>query len=106
MIPKFSLTEKAKSDLKAIARFTQKRWGREQRNLYLKSLDDCFRQLSSNPAMGRVCDGIKPGYLKFPAGSHVVYYRNRADNSILVVRILHEAMDVEFQFSGKMNNPN
>ena len=41
----FTLTDKAKSDLKDIARFTQKRWGREQRNQYLKDLDACFFRL-------------------------------------------------------------
>ena len=36
----FALTSAAKSDLKAIARFTEKRWGRVQRNLYIKQFDD------------------------------------------------------------------
>lgn len=34
----FALTHKAKTDLHAIALFTEKTWGREQRNLYIKSL--------------------------------------------------------------------
>jgi len=103
---KFSLTEKAKSDLKNIARFTQKRWGKEQRNIYLKSLDDCFHQLNGKPAMGRTCDEIKPGYFKFPTGSHVVYYRSKTEKQIEIVRILHESMDVELQLSGEQNNTN
>ncbi len=32
----FALTRAAKADLKAIAQFTEKRWGRVQRNLYIK----------------------------------------------------------------------
>ena len=48
---KFTLTDKAKDDLKKIARFTEKRWGKKQRNIYLKSLDSCFHQLSDTPAM-------------------------------------------------------
>jgi toxin ParE1/3/4 len=35
----FTLTNMAKADLKEIANFTQNRWGREQRNLYLQMLD-------------------------------------------------------------------
>ena len=30
------LTKKAKEDLKSIARYTENRWGIEQRNLYIK----------------------------------------------------------------------
>jgi len=36
-MPNFSLTKKAKDDLKKIARFTQKRWGRDQRKNGVKS---------------------------------------------------------------------
>lgn len=103
---KFSLTEKAKNDLKNIARFTQKRWGKGQRNIYLKSLDDCFHQLTGKPAMGRTCDEIKTGYFKFPTGSHVIYYRSKTEKQIEIVRILHESMDVELQLSGEQNNTN
>ena len=102
----FFLTEKAKSDLKKIARFTQKCWGKEQRNTYLKSLDGCFHQLGDNPAMSRPCGEIKPGYYKFPTGSHVVYYRCKTEKQIEIVRVLHESMDVELQFSGEQNNSN
>ena len=57
----FTITEAAKSDLKNIARFTQKRWGPEQRNKCLKTLDDSFHQLASNPTIGRSCNEIKVG---------------------------------------------
>ena len=95
----FTLTEVAKSDLKNIARFTQKRWGLEQRNKYLKTLDDCFHQLASNPATGRACNEIKVGYYKFPTGSHMIFYRKKTDLKIQIVRVLHESMDIEMQFS-------
>lgn len=39
----FQLSPDAKSDLRAIALFTQNRWGKAQRNLYIKQLDDAFR---------------------------------------------------------------
>ncbi|MCD6581012.1 MAG: type II toxin-antitoxin system RelE/ParE family toxin [Desulfuromusa sp.] len=95
----FTLTEAAKSDLKDIARFTQKRWGLEQRNKYLKTLDDCFHQLASNPATGRACNEIKVGYYKFSTESHMIFYRKKSDLKIQIVRVLHESMDVKLQFS-------
>ena len=95
----FTLTETAKNDLKDIARFTQKRWGVEQRNKYLKIMDDSFHQLASNPATGRVCNEIKIGYYKFPIGSHMIFYRKKGGLKIQIVRILHKSMDVEIQFS-------
>ncbi len=38
----FNLTVAAKADLRDIALFTQRRWGKEQRNVYLKQFDDSF----------------------------------------------------------------
>ncbi len=92
-MPHFQLTNAAKSDLIGIAKFTQQRWGVEQRNRYLAQLDDMFHQLADNPGLGKSCDYIKRGYRKFPVASHVIYYRTRS-NRIEIVRVLHRRMDV------------
>jgi toxin ParE1/3/4 len=87
-MPPFKLTAKAKSDLKNIARHTQKIWGREQRNSYLKQIDDTFHSLSDSPSLGISCDHIKPGYRKFPQGSHIIYYKPGTQVTIEIIRIL------------------
>lgn len=91
----FKLTNAAKADLKSIALFTQKEWGREQRNVYVKQFDDAFHMLADTPLVGKSCDHIKEGYKKFPIGSHVIFYISESSFSIAVVRILHKRMDVE-----------
>lgn len=94
----FALTNEAKADLKAIARFTEKRWGREQRNLYIKQLDDAFHLLAATPLAGKACDYIKAGYRKFPQGSHILFYKGGAVSKIEIVRILYKSMDVDSKF--------
>ena len=96
----FALTHKAKADLQAIAIFTQQRWGVEQRNLYIRQLDDAFHMLAKSPALGMSCHDIMPGYRKFPQGSHVVFYKDGNSSAIEVIRILHKSMDVEMQIHG------
>jgi len=91
----FYLTKKAKADLKDIARYTRETWGREQRNVYLKKIDDIFHQLSNNPAQGRNCDHIREGYRKYGIGKHYIFYRTIAPDQIEIVRILHGSMDIE-----------
>ena len=78
-----------------IGRFTEKKWGVEQRNIYLKQLDDCFSQLSDNPMQGTPCDYISKNYRKFPQGSHLVFYKYKQKNVIEIIRILHKSMDVK-----------
>jgi toxin ParE1/3/4 len=65
----FALTSKAKADLKAIATFTEERWGKAQRNLYLKQFDDAFHKLADAPLAGKTCDYIRSGYRKFSQGN-------------------------------------
>lgn len=92
---RFDLTRTAQADLMSIARFTQERWGVRQRNAFLKEIDRLFRDLAGNPMLGRACDDIRAGYRKLPHGSHVIYYKPLDGDELLIVRILHAAMDVE-----------
>ena len=48
----FFLSGKAKADVKDIGRYTQGRWGVEQRNRYLGDLDACFQKVGANPTLG------------------------------------------------------
>ena len=91
----FDLTQEAKEDLKKIARFTEKQWGREQRYFYLKQFDDAFYLLAENPTLGKACDFIITGYRKFPQGSHIIFYRQATENRIIITRILHKNMDID-----------
>ena len=57
----FRLTAKAKTDLKLIAAYTQRKWGKAQRHLYIKQLDDVFHLFADNPGTGNKCEYIKQG---------------------------------------------
>jgi len=91
----FHLTAKAKADLKWIGRYTLKKWGREQRNRYLKKIDDAFHELSQHPGKGRNCDDILEGYQKCDIGKHFIFYRTTVPRHIEIVRILHGRMNLE-----------
>ena len=96
----FTLTQKAKTDLKVIATHIQRRWGKPQRMLYAKQFDDAFHLLAETPEVGSSCDFIKQGYRKFPIGSHMLFYRQVRKAEIEIVRILHQRMDVASQLIG------
>lgn len=91
----FRLTNQAKADLKAIGRYTEATWGRQQRNRYLTVLDQAFHALADDHSKGRDCSAIRSGYRKYPVGKHIVFYREINAGLIEVVRVLHGRMDVD-----------
>ena len=95
----FELTNQAKCDLKSVAAYTQRKWGKEQRGVYLRQFDDAFHLLAKTPDIGHSCDYIRPGYRKSPVTSHVVFYRIISETKIEIVRILHKRMDAKPLFS-------
>lgn len=88
----FKLSRKAKADLKSIALYTEREWGRDQRNHYLFQFDQCFHLLGGNPNLGQACEEISPGYRPYPQGSHIIFFRVATDGVVEVIRILHKRM--------------
>ena len=46
---------------------------------------------------------VRDGYHKAIVGMHMVYFRRTNDTTIVVVRILHQSMDVERHLPADMN---
>lgn len=86
------LSHKAAEDLKNIGRYTEDRWGKDQRNRYLSKMDDGIQTLAKHPLTGQPCDEILSGYRKYHVGKHLIFY-TYDPTKIFIVRILHERMD-------------
>jgi toxin ParE1/3/4 len=83
---------RAQVDLDEIWTYTAERWDAEQAERYLRQVQQAAAAITQAPESGRRCDDIRPGYLKRPVGSHVIFYRVGAD-VVDIVRILHQRMD-------------
>lgn len=91
----FLLTAAARKDIIYIGRYTNDKWGKRQRNKYLKQLDDAFKLLAGQPEIGKDAEDIKPGCRKFSQGSHTIFYRQGSESRIVVIRALRNSMDVD-----------
>lgn len=93
----FRLTPRAYEDLKAIGRYTEAQWGKDQRNKYLAALDARFQWLADSPRRGRHRPDIADGYFCFRLGRHLIFYLI-GEQGIDIIGIPHQAMDVERYF--------
>jgi toxin ParE1/3/4 len=94
---RYVLSPRARRDIDEIWDYTAKLWGAKQAENYLRQLQAAIKLIAANPALGRSCDNVRRGYRKFPAGSHMLFYRAEK-SGVEIVRILHARMDVDRHF--------
>ena len=92
-MPGFKVTLRAQEDLKNIGRYTEQQWGRRQRNIYLKALENRFYWLAESPQLGRHRTDVADGYYSFPQGGHVVFCLI-GEQGIHIIGVPHKEMDI------------
>jgi toxin ParE1/3/4 len=92
---KYRFTNEAVKDLEEIWSYTKQKWSFEQADRYYNLIIDEIEFISSNPLLGRSIDYIKTGYRSTKVKSHVVFYKQHENDTILIVRILHQSNDIE-----------
>ena len=97
----YRLSPSAVTDLEEIWLYSFKNWSLEQADRYHNAIVDTFEDLAAGRKIGRPVD-IREGYFKHPVGAHVVFYRF-AESGIVVVRVLHQRMDVGRHLQGIIN---
>jgi toxin ParE1/3/4 len=83
----------ASADIEAIWDYTAANWSPDQADLYIDGVRDTCDALACGRKRGQAVE-IRPGYLKYRCGSHVIFYRDRGAR-LEIIRILHGRQDVE-----------
>lgn len=92
---KFLISEKAVLDLTKIWEYTYEVWSENQADKYYELLIEACQEISKHPDMGRNYDEIEKNILGFSVGKHIIFYQEIKPSAILIVRILHERMDLK-----------
>ena len=85
----------ALNDLSGIYDYTFETWGIAQAEHYVRELNEVCVKLASGDSHGRASSFIRPGYFKKLVGSHIIFYRRQNPDTMQVVRILHQKMNIE-----------
>ena len=97
MSRRFRLTPRAYADLRAIADYTDRIWGADQRARYLRDIDARFHWLAEQPEAGKPRPDIAEDYRCFRQGEHLIFYLISGD-MIDIIGVPHQAMDVANYF--------
>lgn len=93
---RYHLTNKAIEDLTHIWEYTFDTWSEQQADFYYNMLIASCQKITENPRLFSVkYDEIANDLLGYRANKHIIFYRILADGDILVIRILHQRMDLK-----------
>ena len=87
---RIELSQQAKEDFRDILAYTLTTWGESQLAKYRASINDALHLILRNPAAGR--PSVKPTLKVLAVEHHRIFYRT-IDDTVYIVRILHERMD-------------
>lgn len=90
----FILTAEAQRDVDAIGTYTLEHWGSDQIIGYLSRIDDRFSAICIDRSQDRDASDIRPGLLSVQTGANVIFFHRRDDGDVVVLRILHQRMDL------------
>lgn len=93
-MPAAHLSPAAERDIENIWDYTEERWGRRQSVRYVRDLQAVCAGLADGSTPSRSADDIREGYRKAACGSHTAYFRIDSGRTV-IVRILHQSMDVD-----------
>ncbi len=90
----YAISKKAVSDLEEIWLYTVKKWSVDQADRYYNLIFDEINFICKNINAGKSMEHVRKGYRSSNVKSHLIFYRIQ-NNTIEVIRILHEQMDIE-----------
>lgn len=92
---KLLLTKAARADLRKIYAYTCSEWGELQAGHYLKDLRLAMNRILDGTAAVRPLDSRHRDIFKLRQGRHLIIFQMQANHQVLVVRVLHERMDID-----------
>ncbi len=94
----FRLSKKAAQDLKEIYQYSYREYGERQADNYIQELEKVFNLLAENPLLCRERIEFIPPVRIHHHNKHLIIYINE-QNTILIVRLLHEKIDAKNQLN-------
>jgi len=93
-MPPYELSAAAQDDLREIARYTLKQWGKAQSFIYAGSLDLCFVEIAAHTRHSRPILESQPTLRVSRCEHHLVFYLHPKAKPPTIIGVLHERMDL------------
>ena len=92
---KLTVSRAASGDLREIYAYTFERWGERQADSYLGDLQNAMDGIAAGSALVRPLASRHQDMFKLQQGRHLIIYCEPTPDEVLVVRVLHDRMDID-----------
>ena len=90
----YTFTRSAQNDLRDIAKYTSKQWGKDQALKYAGDLDQCFEAIAKGHVIEKAVSENVPDIFYQRMQKHIIFYQKGANNDVVILALLHEKMDM------------
>jgi len=99
----YQLTPQAEEDLKQIARYTVKKWGKKQSLKYAGLLEACFLKITNRSVLSRSFSEHYSQVQVTRCEHHYVFYVDFKNKQPCIIAVLHEAMDIVSRLKSRLD---
>ena len=92
---KYRFTNKAIDDLRQIWDYTYEKWSEAQAEIYYHMIIDGCNKVAESPESGKNYSEISKDLKGYKAGRHIIFYRIFELNEPIIIRIMHDQMDLK-----------
>jgi len=104
MLP-YKLTPQSEEDIKDIARYTLKQWGKKQSMHYAGLLEKHFRKITSKSVYSRNFSERYPQVLLSHCEHHYIFHIQSDKKPPIIIAVLHERMDMLVRLKNRLDAP-
>ncbi len=93
----------AMADLRQIASYTRRRWGKEQAKRYRDQLEQCFEAFADGTGQLRDLSHVAIGLRLLRCEHHYILGRKRDGQPATIDAVFHEKMDLMARIASRLN---
>ena len=99
----YLLTPSAEQDLKNIARYTLKQWGRKQSMHYARLIEACFLKIADRVSFSRSFSERYPQIQVTRCEHYYIFYIHPEGRRPCIIAVLHERMDLVARLKNRLD---
>jgi len=92
---KVDFRQKAIDDLNRIWIYTFEKWSEKQADKYYSAIKTGCQEIGIHPELRQKYNEIRENLLGLKTGKHIIFYQQKSNGRIEIIRILHEQMDLK-----------